>query len=195
MTPSGSPIAPIAVVSSPGMVSTCTPVVSRRSTTARICSSLAPGAMTTIIGAKSYEGLQAEAAHAHLVEADVMGQLVAHGARDLVAQQVGVVAEVAAQRVAEDDDPVVGVVARGGVADVQAVGAVAPALVGEDDRHVLEGVAQQVGQVVERVAHELLEVLVVERVELEELALAGLGGQPLAGQALGAADEALEVGL
>src|SRR3954464_2969735 len=173
MTPSGSPIAPIAVVSSPGMVSTCTPVVSRRSTTARICSSLAPGAMTTIIGAKSYEGLQAEPAHAHLVEADVMGELVAHRARHLVAQQVGVVAEVAAQRVAEDDDPVVGVVAGGGVAHIQAVGAVAAAMVGDDDGDVLERVAEQVGQVVEGIAHELREVLVVERVELEEVDLVG----------------------
>ncbi len=42
---------------------------------------------------------------------------------DLVAQQVGVVAEVAAQRVAEDHDPVVGVVAGGAVALVEAVGA------------------------------------------------------------------------
>ena len=35
-TPSGSPIAPMAVVSSPGIVSTWTPVVSSRATTARI---------------------------------------------------------------------------------------------------------------------------------------------------------------
>src|SRR4051794_31152036 len=195
ITPCGSPIAPIAVVSSPGMVSTCTPVVSRRSTTARICSSLAPGAMTTIIGAKSYEGLQAEPAHAHLVEADVMGELVAHRARHLVAQQVGVVAEVAAQRVAEDDDPVVGVVAGGGVAHVQAVGAVAAAVGGDDDGDVLERVAQQVGQVVEGIAHELLEVLVVERVELEEVDLVGIGGDAVAGQALGAAHDLLELGL
>src|SRR3954470_10964794 len=147
MTPSGSPIAPIAVVSSPGMVSTCTPVVCRRSTTARICSSLAPGVMTTIIGAKSYEGLQAEPAHAHLVEADVMGELVAHRARHLVAQQVGVVAEVAAQRVAEDDDPVVGVVAGGGVAHVQAVGTVAAALAGDDDGGIFKAVGGRAGRV------------------------------------------------
>src|SRR5205823_15118001 len=148
MTPSGSPIAPIAVVSSPGITRTCTPVVSRRATTARMSSSDAPGVITTIMG----DVLQAQAAHAHLVEADVVGELVAHGAGHLLAQEVGVVAEVAAQGVAEDDDPVVGVVARSGVAHVQAVGAVAAALVGDDHGDVIERVAQQVGQVVERVA-------------------------------------------
>src|SRR3954454_12747348 len=177
MTPSGSPIAPMAVVSSPGIVSTCTPVVWRRSTTARICSSLAPGVMTTIIGAdfSVARRLEPEAADAHLVEADVMGELVAHGARDLVAQQVGVVPEVPAQGVAEDDDAVGDVVAQRPVAHVQPVRAVAAALVGDDHRHVLERVAQQVGEVVEGVADELLEVLVVERVELHELPLARLG--------------------
>jgi hypothetical protein len=47
-TPSGSPIAPIAVVSSPGMTTTWTPVVSRRSTTAWISGSVAWGVMTII---------------------------------------------------------------------------------------------------------------------------------------------------
>ena len=49
-TPCGSPMAPIAVVSSPGMTTTCTPVVARRSRTASICSTVAPGVMTIIIG-------------------------------------------------------------------------------------------------------------------------------------------------
>src|SRR3954471_8233843 len=82
MTPSGSPIAPIAVVSSPGIVSTCTPVVSRRSTTARICSSLAPGVMTTIMGADPTgvaRGTSARAADADVARGDVHGaRLVAH---------------------------------------------------------------------------------------------------------------------
>ena len=47
-TPSGSPIAPIAVVSSPGMTTTCTPVVARRSRTASTSASPAPGVMTII---------------------------------------------------------------------------------------------------------------------------------------------------
>src|SRR3954449_7024353 len=69
MTPSGSPIAPIAVVSSPGIVRTCTPVVSRRATTERICSSLAPGVMTIITGANATEPLRA-AADAHAARGD-----------------------------------------------------------------------------------------------------------------------------
>ncbi len=80
------------------------------------------------------------------------------------------------------DDPVVVVVAGGTVALVEAVGAAPAAAVGDHDRDVGEGVAQQVGQVVEGVAHELLEVLVVERVELEELAFVGVHGQPFAGE-------------
>src|SRR3954452_4999793 len=49
-TPSGSPIAPIAVVSSPGMTATWTPVVASRSATAWTWSSVASGDMTTIMG-------------------------------------------------------------------------------------------------------------------------------------------------
>ena len=48
---------------------------------------------------------------AKLIEPDVMRELVTHRARDLIAQHVAVVAEVAPQRVAEDHDPVVDVVA------------------------------------------------------------------------------------
>src|SRR3954469_10053025 len=47
-TPSGSPIAPIAVVSSPGITSTCTPVVSSRLRTAAISASPAAGVITII---------------------------------------------------------------------------------------------------------------------------------------------------
>src|SRR4051794_39385532 len=50
LTPSGSPIAPMAVVSSPGITRTCTPVVSSRPTTASICSCVACGVITIIMG-------------------------------------------------------------------------------------------------------------------------------------------------
>src|SRR5512132_3213174 len=212
-TPSGSPIAPIAVVSSPGMTTTCTPVVARRSRTAATSASLAWGVMTIITTPTAYEssvsrpssratdaspasrkhgsrragsrtrsaltcwrGSQPEVVHAELVEADVMGKLVAHRSRDLIAQQLRVVAEVAPQRVAVDDDAVGHVVARGAVAVIEAVGAAPAPAVGDDDRHVvvLDEVAQQVGQLVERVAHELLEVVVVVGVEVQELGLVGL---------------------
>ena len=49
-TPSGSPIAPIAVVSSPGITFACTPRASSLATTASICSGVASGVITTIMG-------------------------------------------------------------------------------------------------------------------------------------------------
>src|SRR5688572_4432955 len=113
-TPSGSPIAPIAVVSSPGSTSTCTPVVLSLALTASISTSPASGVIT-IITASS----QPELPHAQLVGAEVVGQLVAHRARDLGAQLCRIVAEVAQQRVPEDDDPVRVVVPRDGVPHVQ----------------------------------------------------------------------------
>src|SRR3954470_24895972 len=145
-TPSGSPIAPIAVVSSPGSTSTCTPVVSSRDLTAAISASVASGVMTIITRPRS--GSDAELAHAELVGPQVMGELVADGARHLVAQKLGVMPEVAQQRVAEDDDAVGVVVARGGVALVEAVRAVAAPAVGDDDGDVVERLDQEVGQVV-----------------------------------------------
>src|SRR4051812_195176 len=171
-TPLGSPIAPIAVVSSPGSTSTCTPVVSSRDLTAAISASVASGVMTIITRPRS--GSEAELAHAELVGPQVMGELVADGARHLVAQKLGVMPEVAQQRVAEDDDAVGVVVARGRVALVEAVRAVAAPAVGDHDRDVVERLDQEVGQVVERLAHQLLEVLRVIRVALEEVSLVGL---------------------
>ena len=49
-TPSGSPIAPMAVVSSPGITFACTPPAWRRSTTASISAGVASGVITTITG-------------------------------------------------------------------------------------------------------------------------------------------------
>src|SRR4051794_10438006 len=184
-TPSGSPRAPIAVVSSPGMTSTWTPTVSSLTRTAAMCASVASGVITIIMA-----GSQPQFANADLVGAQVVGQLVADGAQDLRPQLVGVVAEVAQQRVAEDHDPVGGDVTGNGPALVEPVGAVAAALVGDDHGDVaLQGAAQDVGQVVERVAHELLEVVRVVRVELQEVALVGLGSEVLAREALRAPHE------
>ena len=60
---------------------------------------------------------------------------------------------------------------------------------------MLERVAQQVRQVVERIAHELLEVLVVERVELHELAFLRIDREPVAGECLRLADDLFELAL
>ena len=80
-TPSGSPIAPIAVVSSPGSTSTCTPVVASLALTASISASPASGVITIITGPSSRTP--------ELVGAEVVRQLVADRARDLRAQLVG----------------------------------------------------------------------------------------------------------
>src|SRR5215213_9446245 len=147
-TPSGSPIAPIAVVSSPGSTSTCTPVVASLALTASISGSPASGVITIITAS------QAQLADPELVGAQVVRQLVPDRARDLRAQLVRVMAEVAQQRVAEDDDPVRVVVAGRGVPLVEPIGAVAATLVGDHDRHVIERAQQQVRQVVERLPDE-----------------------------------------
>jgi len=60
---------------------------------------------------------------------------------------------------------------------------------------VSKGIAQEVRQIVERVAHELLEVVVVERVELHEFAFVRVDHEPFAGEQLGVADDLLEVRL
>src|SRR6185312_3478471 len=181
-TPSGSPMAPMAVVSSPGITTTCTPVVSSRARTAATSASVAWGVITIITAGRTLPGamrrqLEPEVADAELVEADVVGELVADRDRDLLAQEVRVVPEVAAQGVAVDDDAIGDLVARRAVAVVEAVGAPPPPAVGDDDRDVvvLDEVAQQVGQIVEGVAHELLEVVVVVGVEIQELGLLRLG--------------------
>src|SRR5205085_739538 len=57
-------------------------------------------------GRRALPRLQPQPPHALLAPPEVMGELVADGARHLGAQQLGVVAEVAQERVAEDHDPV-----------------------------------------------------------------------------------------
>ena len=123
----------------------------------------------------------------------MVGELVADRAGHLRAQLVRVVAEVAHERVAEDDDAVVVVVARHGVALVEAVGALPPPAVGDHDGDVVERAQEQVRQVVERLAHQLLEVVGVARVERQEVALVGLLGEVLAREALRAPHEPLEL--
>src|SRR5689334_1236560 len=116
--------------------------------------------------ASTFSRLEAELAHSQFVGAQMVRQFVPHGARDLVAQEVGVVPEVAQQRVAEDHDPVVVVVPGDGVSLVEPVGARLAALVGDHHRDAVERLDQQIRQIVERLAHERLEVIGVVRIEL-----------------------------
>src|SRR5436305_5209870 len=158
-TPSGSPIAPIAVVSSPGITSTCRwPIDSSRALTAPISSAVACGVIT-IIMARSSCGLEPQPPYALLVPTQVVGQLVAHRPCDLGLQEIRVVAEVAQQRVAEDDDPVVEVVTRDRVPLVETVGALSAPAVGDDHGDVLERAVELEREVVERGTDERAEVL------------------------------------
>src|SRR4051812_1115256 len=70
-TPSGSPIAPIAVVSSPGITLACTPTASSRSTTAAISASPAWGVITTITVGRAYSGGARLAARGRAVDLDL----------------------------------------------------------------------------------------------------------------------------
>src|SRR4051812_46969818 len=99
-TPSGSPIAPIAVVSSPGMTATWTPVVASRSATAWTWSSVASGDMTTIMGSNVVPQRRLAHGAGDHEALDLVGALVdlrdlrvAHHALDRVLVHVAVAAE------------------------------------------------------------------------------------------------------
>lgn len=90
---------------------------------------------------------------------------MAQGALDLAGEQLAVVAEVAFQRVAVDDDSVLVAFARDSVAEVLAVGVHLGPQVGNDDGDVREHLLEFVGQPVDRVDD--------QRLELVELTLLG----------------------
>src|SRR5204862_6391806 len=103
----------------------------RRKATSGAASLLAPRGTTPQVSrgrrGRSREGFvasEAQAAHAVLIPAQVVGELVADGALDLRAEQLGIVAEVALQGVLVDDDAIRVDVAGDGAAHVLAVGVV-----------------------------------------------------------------------
>src|SRR6266480_7338405 len=101
---------------------------------------------------------QAEAADPGLIPAQVVGQLVAHGALDLRPEQLGIATEVALQGVLEDDDAVRIDVAGDGAADVLAIGVVLTTAARDDHRSALEQLAELIRQVIERLHHQLVEL-------------------------------------
>jgi hypothetical protein len=86
-----------------------------------------------------------------------VGQLVAHGALDLRPEQLGIVAEVALQRVPVNDDAIRVGVASDGAADVVAIGVVLATATGDDHRRAFEQCAEIVRQVVQGLHHQLVE--------------------------------------
>lgn len=97
---------------------------------------------------------QPEPGDATFPVAEEVGDLVAQGALHLGGEPGGVVAEVAQQRVAVDDDLVQRVVAGRAVAVVEAVGVRLASAVEDQDGHVGEDVQQPVGQAIQRLADE-----------------------------------------
>jgi L-histidine N-alpha-methyltransferase len=155
-------------------------------------------------------GLQPEAADALFVPAEVVGDLVSNGPGHLGAEQLRVVPEVAHQRVAEDDDALVEVIVGDRVALVEPVGA-APsrpaeadgrAVVGHDDRNVLERAMEFQRQLVERGPDERLEVLILVEVEPHVVivvvtveAVTGVAPVVVRSEAFASLDERFELGL
>src|SRR4030095_12483654 len=80
------------------------------------------------------ESSKAEAAYPAFIKPQVVAQLVAHCALDLRPEQIGIVAEVALQRVLVDDDAIWVDVACDGATDVVAVGTVLVTAIGDDHR-------------------------------------------------------------
>jgi len=95
-----------------------------------------------------------------LTGAEVVSHLVAHHERDLPAQRLGVVAEVALQRVPEHQDLVAVAAVGHGATDIHAVGAVLGPVVGDRDRDVLLQLGpHEAGKIVQRLADEALEAV------------------------------------
>jgi len=139
---------------------------------------------------------QAQPRDVALAGAEVVRELVAHDARDLAAQDVGIASEVAHQRVAEDHDAV-GVSAIGDrAAHVQAVtamGAVAASVVGDEHGDVSQELGpEMLGELVDGFEDESLEAVAVSR---DGGRSAAGGRRRRARLPLDRRDEALELGV
>lgn len=93
-----------------------------------------------------------------------MCQLVTEGPLHLPGQELAVMAEVAFEGVAVDDDPVFVAVAGDAVAEVLAVGALLAAELGDDDRHRLQQPLEFFRQGVDRVGDQGFELVHMESV-------------------------------
>src|SRR4029077_4018574 len=85
---------------------------------------------------RAVHGLQVEPADTELIEPDMVGELVAHRADHLVAEQLRAVPEVASERVSEDHDAIVDVIAATLAPLVQAIRPTPASAVGDHDRDV-----------------------------------------------------------
>ncbi len=102
---------------------------------------------------------ETQASDAPLVPTEVMSELMAQGSLDLAGKQVPVVTEVAFQRVAVDHDPVLVAFPRDAVPEVLAISVLFGTEVGDHDRDVRENLLELVGQPIDCVNHQHLEIV------------------------------------
>ncbi len=106
---------------------------------------------------------QSQSPHPPLVPAEVVGELVAQGPLDLPGEEGAIVAEVALQRVAIDDDPVLIAFARDAVAGVLTVRMDLGSEVGHHHGDLRQHLLEFVRQPVDRVGDQRLELIEVRR--------------------------------
>lgn len=112
-----------------------------------------------MFAARPLYGLEAQTTDAPLVPTEMVGQLMAQGSLDLTGKQVPIVTEVALQRVAIDDDPILIAFPRDAIPEVLAVSVLFGAELGDHDRNVRKHLLELVGQPVDRINHQHLEVV------------------------------------
>jgi hypothetical protein len=103
--------------------------------------------------------LETQAPHASLVPAEVMSELVTQRPLNLPGEQIPIVAEVAFQRVAIDDDPVLVAFPRDAIPEVVAICALLGSEIGDHDRNAREHLLELVGQPIDRVNYQRLEIV------------------------------------
>jgi hypothetical protein len=103
--------------------------------------------------------LETQAPDASLVPAEVMGELVTQGPLDLPSEQIPVVAKVAFQRVAIDDDPILIAFTRDTVPEVLAIRVLPRSEIGDDDSDAGQHFLKFLGKPIDRINDKRLEIV------------------------------------
>ncbi len=103
--------------------------------------------------------LETQAPDASLAPAEVMSELVAQGPLDLPGEQIPVVAEVAFQRVAIDDDPVLIAFARDAIPEVLAIRVLPRSKIGDDHSDAGQHFLKFLREPIDRIDDKRLEIV------------------------------------
>jgi hypothetical protein len=103
--------------------------------------------------------LQAQPSYPWLIPAEVVGELVTQGPLDLLGKQGAIVSEVALERVAIDDDPVLEALVRNPVSEVLAVCMHLGSEIGDHDRHFCQHLLKFIRQAIDRVSDQRFELI------------------------------------